>query len=410
MANESLFPDRNKLREHYEQLTEARDGITRALLVRLEQILDTLPSHPTLKGRIKDFPSYFKKYLRLLTLSSKAPATITDIIGIRIICPFIEELVMAEKLVSGNFEVLEVERKGSDYSFKEFGYESIHILIKIPPELVREHEGSACEIAEIQLRTILQDAWAEVEHELVYKAEFTPFDNPMKRKLAAVNASLSLADIIFQEIRSHQRQLNGQLGKRRDSFFKKIEEATDALLFKESAPPEEPVLEADPPPQSISDDSIDSLLLNALYAHNKNQFLQAINFYSRILKMRPDTAICSLIYKHRGMAYFAQSQYEEAIDDFTQALELDPGAHKVAYYRGLVHAVLLQYQAAIEDFTRSLRLYPYQPFCHYRRGQAYYHLEDYPQALADCEAALHLEPQNETAQKFRRLLLQKLKM
>ncbi|MDR2482745.1 MAG: tetratricopeptide repeat protein [Treponema sp.] len=410
MSNESLFPDRNKLRENYERLTEVRDGITRALLVRLEHILDTLPSHPTLKGRIKDFPSYFKKYLRLLSLSSKAPAAITDIIGIRIICPFIEELVMAEKLVSGNFEVLEVERKGSDYSFKEFGYESIHILIKIPPELVREYEGSACEIAEIQLRTILQDAWAEVEHELVYKAEFTPFDNPMKRKLAAVNASLSLADIIFQEIRSHQRQLNGQLGKRRESFFKKIEEATDALLFDEYTPPEENVLEAAPPPQPISDDSIDSLLLNALYAHNKNQFLQAINFYSRILKMRPDTAICSLIYKHRGMAYFAQSQYEEAIDDFTQALELDPAAYKVAYYRGLVHAVRLQYQAAIEDFTQSLTLYPYQPFCHYRRGQAYYHLEDYPQALADCEAALHLEPQNEAAQKFRRLLLQKLKM
>jgi putative GTP pyrophosphokinase len=55
-------------------------------------------------------------------------------------------------------------------------------------------------VCEVQVRTILQDAWAEVEHELVYKAEFTPFDEPMKRKLAALNANLTLSDMLFQEI------------------------------------------------------------------------------------------------------------------------------------------------------------------------------------------------------------------
>ena len=83
---------------------------------------------------------------------------------------------------------------------------------------------------EVQLRTILQEAWAEVEHELVYKAEFTPFDEPMKRKLAALNANLSLSDIIFQEILDYQRRLTSELERRRSAFYGKIEDVMDRPL------------------------------------------------------------------------------------------------------------------------------------------------------------------------------------
>jgi putative GTP pyrophosphokinase len=228
----------------------------------------------------------------------------------------------------------------------------------------------------------------------------------MKRKLAAVNASLSLADIIFQEIRTYQRQLNSELGKRRDSFFKKIEESTDALIFEDI-----PAVDADelPLPQFSTNESIDELLLNALYAHNKNKFDEAIAFYTQILDLQPKADIASLIYKHRGMAFFARSHYNEAITDFVKALELDPGSYKAAYYQGIVSAVLRQYSQSVDAFNRSLEINPYQPYCLYRRGQAFYHLEDYPQALADCEAALALES-FEAAEKFRQLLLAKLKM
>jgi putative GTP pyrophosphokinase len=247
-----------------------------------------------------------------------------------------------------------------------------------------------------------------VEHELVYKAEFTPFDNPMKRKLAAVNASLSLADIIFQEIRSYQRQLNSELGKRRDSFFKKIEESIDTPLLDYEAPPD--VEQASGRSDRAGSDTIDDLLLNALYAHNKNQFARAIEFYSRILALHPDNSTASLIYKHRGMANFAQSQYEDAITDFTHSLELDRASYKAAYYRGVVQAVLQHYNDAIDDFTLSLSTNPYQFFCFYRRGQAFYHLEDYSAALADCESALELDPESEPVRKFRQIVLDKLRM
>jgi putative GTP pyrophosphokinase len=406
---ETFFPNQNSLRKEYEGYTKIRHSVARDLASRLEEALRLLSSRPTIKTRVKGFSSFFKKYIRLLKkdVSSQKPPVITDIIGVRIICPFLEDLVQVEGLLRKNFEVLEIERKGIDHSFREFGYESIHLLLKIPAESIQKLGFPGCDAVEVQIRTILQDAWAEVEHELVYKAEFNPFDDPMKRKLAAVNASLFLADIIFQEIRTYQRQFNGELGKRRDSFFKKIEESTDGLLF---AGEKNENAASPPPPVPSANDSIDDLLLNALYAHNKNQFSEAIAFYSRILELNPDDAIRSLIYKHRGMAFFARSHYEEAVEDFSKSLELDPRSYKAAYYRGIVCSVIERYIPAIESFDTSLAINPYQPYCLYRRGQAYYHLEDYPRALADCEAALALEPENEALKKFRQMLLHKLKM
>ncbi|MDR0289933.1 MAG: tetratricopeptide repeat protein [Treponema sp.] len=402
-----LAPNKAAFKKVFEANSAARNKVIRDIGERVEETFSSLLSHPALKFRVKKFDSYYKKYLRLLKSGIPNP-NITDLIGIRIICPFIEDLTPVERLVEKHFDVTEVERKGH-FTFKEFGYESTHLLIKVPADIVQKRGSCGCDVAEIQIRTILQDAWAEVEHELVYKAEFNPFDTPMKRKLAAVNASLSLADIIFQEIRGYQKELNGQLGKRRETFYQKIEESTDDLLFSgdsgQKAEPPHDVLSLH---QGVS--SIDDLLLDALYAHNKNQFEDAIALYSQILGLRPQDSILSLIYKHRGMAYFAQSKYQEAIEDFTRSLEMDKNSYKTAYYRGLVHSVLKQHAQSIDDFTISLEINPFQAYCLFRRGQAYYHIGDHLQALSDCEASLGMEPQNETVKKFRMLLQGKLKM
>ncbi|MDR1029372.1 MAG: tetratricopeptide repeat protein [Treponema sp.] len=420
------IPDQLILRKTYEAYAQVRILITRDIESILEEKLKFLSSHPIVKGRVKEFESYYKKYIRLLQKDPLCSQDlgITDVIGIRIVCPFFEDLAVVERCLKTNFEVIEIERKGSNYSFKEFGYESIHFLIKIPEPLIKKRGNCGLDVVEIQIRTILQDAWAEVEHELVYKATFTPFDEPMKRKLAALNASLSLADTIFQEVRTYQRQLNRELEKRRNSFFKKIEASIDTpLLTKEQSKKpsqnrqretaiDKIQIDASAPDavDSLENNSIDELLLKALHAHNEHRFTVAIDLYTSILKMEPENTIASLIYKHRGMANFAQSCYEDAIQDFTCSLELDRESYKAVYFRGIVKTVLLQYLEAIDDFTLSLKINPYQAFCHYRRGQAYYHLDDFLKALADCEAALILEPDSKPISRFKKLLLNKLNM
>lgn len=58
------------------------------------------------------------------------------------------------------------------FSQGRLGYQSIHYLVKLPDQKTEWAEYKRFEglIAEIQVRTILQHAWAEMEHDIQYKS------------------------------------------------------------------------------------------------------------------------------------------------------------------------------------------------------------------------------------------------
>jgi putative GTP pyrophosphokinase len=421
------IPDKGALKVVYEGRKPGYARILAELEARLREALEKDSLEPIIKGRVKSFDSWYAKRIRLLRNARAAgsdPIAMTDIVALRAVCPFLGDLTQAESSICSSFTVLDVEHKGAERSFREFGYQSIHLLVELPEDLYRSCDGLESRAFEVQLRTILQEAWAEVEHELVYKAEFTPFDEPMKRKLAALNANLSLSDIIFQEILDYQRRLNSELGRRRSAFYGKIEDAMDKPLDPKRASPapsgaEASGAEAYDPNRSerralgaqrkrIS--TMDDLLLSALSAHNREDYVAASRIYSEILAQSPDGNIAAVVHKHRGMAYFSQSLYKEAIEDFSSSLRFAPADHKAAYYRGVVKSVLQDFVGAIGDFDLALGIHPYHFFSLYRRAMAYWHLEDYPQCLADAEAALKLEPDNAQAGRMKDLALQALKM
>ena len=420
------IPDKFELQKQFESHAVRRAGIVKDLIERIESILSSHDTQLTVTGRLKTFDSYYKKFRKYLKRNVKTPVKLRkyilgnpdiphlpDIMGIRVICPFIDDLGKVEKLIISKMALLQIEHKGKYHKYNEFSYESDHLLVEIPRDILDKWGDTDFNIAEIQIRTHMQNAWAEVEHELLYKIEFTPCDYPMRRKFAAIKASLSLADTIFHEIRGYQKALNKQLKERRSSFFDKIENASDAFLDSDAAP--EPAAAAAVQASNSIEfgyvpGSMDDLLLLALAAHNNNDFDRAIEICSQIINMKPEPNIKSVIFQHRGMAYFAQSKYEKAIDDFTYVTKLNKKAYKAYYYRGVVQSVLQNYTLAIDDFTRALEISPYHTFCLFRRGQAYYHQGDYPQAMSDCDAALALAPNNDRIIKFKELLTHKLKI
>lgn len=416
MENDRIepIPDRSLLEADYRRREDARRSLLAALERQTRAVLERKGFRPTIKGRVKSFDSLYRKLLRTLRLAREAgtPApALTDIVGLRIVCPFLGDLAGVENALREAFGVEEVERKGAERSFKEFGYESIHLLARTPPEFREQYPELGVELFEIQLRTILQEAWAEVEHELVYKAELTPFDEPMKRKLAALNANLSLSDIIFQEIRDYQHRLGEELNSRREAFYAKIEEVIDRSVFSEPVGGAGGARLDDPAElPSSGAETIDDLLLDALYAHNRRNYGQAIDIYSSILGNVLPPALAAVVHKHRGMAYFSESRYEEAIADFGLALELNPNCYKSAYFRGVTRSVVGEYGAGIEDFSRSLRINPYQFYALYRRAQCYWHLGDLPKALGDCEESLKIDPRSREAGGLKRLIHEKLRM
>jgi len=409
------IPDRKQLEEQYSRYKNKFEHLLYDLQHDFRSELKKISLHVTLKNRVKEFDSVYLKVLAKNIDFDKALFTLTDIMGLRIICPFMEDVKTVKAFIRNYCTVVEEERKGENLSFREFGYESIHFLIEIPESLREKYSIDKNFCCEVQIRTILQDAWAEVEHELVYKAEFSPYDEPLKRKLAALNANLSLSDIIFQEIRDYQRQLHTELNKRRFTFNKRIEHKSEEYYMEHSDysninQKKYPGLDKSKYnlQNQLDIGNIDNMLLDALYAHNEGDFESAIFIYSQILDMNPQDYVKPVIYVHRGMAYFGQSLYNLAEKDFTEALKMEPKNDKTHYYRGIVYSINENYTKALSDFNTSLNIDPYQSCVFYSRSQVYFHIGDYPAAMKDCCSAISLKPDYPEAQHFKELIQSKM--
>ncbi len=412
MENTSTaLPQKNKLKEMYDSYGPILSQIMMNIEARLKTTIK-LASMPTYKSRVKSFNSYYRKVLRVKpdeAVQGDHLVTLTDMMGIRIICAFLEDLSEVEKQVCANFDVKEVEHKGAAQNFREFGYESVHILIAIPDNCI---EASQLRIppdtvCEIQIRTILQDAWAEVEHELVYKSEFTPFDMPLRRKLASMNASLSLADIIFQEIRDYQKKLQGEMEARRESFYEQADELTTT-----GVKPDEDETKNISRVSPYVHGTIDDLLLEAIHAHNTGDLDKAVHIYTQILNADPlpPDAVLAVIHKHRGMAYFAQNKYKESLCDFDESVKYDPKGFRALYYKGIVYSVMEEHEKAVEAFTQSINLNEFQSHAHYRRALSYYKLGDDTKAIADLSAAEQLGLNDADCRALHAKLVEKLDM
>jgi ppGpp synthetase/RelA/SpoT-type nucleotidyltranferase len=113
---------------------------------------------------------------------------ITDIVGVRIITYFEDSIEQIAKLVEQKFKV-RFHDSSDKRSEEQFGYRSVHYI---------------CEISnfvfELQLRTILQHAWAEIEHDLGYKVS-DAIPESIRRRFSRVAALLEIADHEFVTIR-----------------------------------------------------------------------------------------------------------------------------------------------------------------------------------------------------------------
>jgi len=378
-------PSRQDLLRSYRAIKPQCERVLRALEEDLRRRLVRLDMHPGLKSRVKAFPSYYRKYIRRVADPNEAEAEriMADLIGIRIICPFLADVTTVETLIRRCYAVEEVERKGEDALPDDFRYKSTHLLLRLPP---RFRGPSGPRYCEVQVRTTLQDAWAEVEHELLYKADASPFHESMKRKMAALNANLTLADMIFQEARDYQRELGAALSTRRAAFHEKVRRDGDSSraagkTVHGSAASTRPVM-----------NGIEELLLEGLQAHSTRSYGKAIRIYGRILSMELADDMRVLLLSHRGMAYFARSMHHRALEDFLSALAIDPGHAGSCHYAGAVYETLGDAKRALAFFNRSLAADPARVDSLVARARVLFHGGEAKRALADCEEALALDP------------------
>ncbi len=121
----------------------------------------------------------------------------------------------------------------------------------------------------------------------------------------------------------------------------------------------------------------------------KGEHDQAISDFSKALEMNP---IYVEVYNNRGRAYDKKDQYDQAISDFNKALEISPGYVQVYINRGIAYGKKSQYDQAISDFNKALEINPRNAFVYTGRGFAYSRKGQYDQAISDFNKALEINP------------------
>ena len=153
----------------------------------------------SIKSRIKTPESIWEKLNRrnLPIDVATIERDLTDIAGIRVICPFQDDIYNVADLLTTQDDVTLVEKKDYIKNPKPNGYRSLHLIIAVPIYLAT---GKKMMKVEVQLRTIAMDFWASLDHKLRYKKNLENSEE-IAQELKECAAIIAGVDVKMQNIR-----------------------------------------------------------------------------------------------------------------------------------------------------------------------------------------------------------------
>jgi ppGpp synthetase/RelA/SpoT-type nucleotidyltranferase len=187
----------DEIKSEFERQQETYRALEREALFVLNRALarSNIKFH-SIPTRVKDIKSFLDKVKRK---ESREPfKDVSDIVGLRVICLFLSDIPRVGQLIRDSFNVVSEDDKIEGVEVDSFGYMSFHFVA----EMRGEYKGPRYEDLggvpfEIQVRTILMDAWANVSHYLDYK---TDVDVPkaLRRDFYALSGLFYIADSHFE--------------------------------------------------------------------------------------------------------------------------------------------------------------------------------------------------------------------
>ncbi|MFZ2843778.1 GTP pyrophosphokinase [Psychrobacter sp.] len=193
----------NAILKEYDSSKILLDNLDRTLLNLINSLLEqkSIRVHQV-QTRVKDRDSLENKIIRKNDKYGSL-SDITDIVGVRIITYFDDEVDQIAAMIEEEFVIDQdnsVDKRKIDND--KFGYRSLHYVANLKRDRINLPEYSSCgeRKFEFQIRTILQHSWAEIEHGLGYKGEFE-IPSTAKRTFYRVAALLEQADIEFVKLK-----------------------------------------------------------------------------------------------------------------------------------------------------------------------------------------------------------------
>jgi ppGpp synthetase/RelA/SpoT-type nucleotidyltranferase len=163
-----------------------------------------------IEKRCKEVSSFRDKVTREGKAYGDPLAKVTDLAGVRVIAFYADDVERVCALIRDEFEVDEDNSadKRQALAYDQFGYLSTHVVVSLGDNRknLPEWRQFAGLKAEVQVRTVLEHAWAAVSRKLQYNS---PQEVPgeLRRKLFRLSALFEVADEQFQELRDKSDQL-----------------------------------------------------------------------------------------------------------------------------------------------------------------------------------------------------------
>ena len=117
------------------------------------------------------------------------------------------------------------------------------------------------------------------------------------------------------------------------------------------------------------------------------QYDQAILDFSKAIEINPQLAHA---YNNRGAAYLYKAQYDQAILDLSKAIEINPRLAHAYNNRGWAYIKKWQYDQAISDFNKTIEIDPRFAEAYFYRAIVYFLAEEYDKSLLDVIKAQQL--------------------
>ena len=105
--------------------------------------------------------------------------------------------------------------------------------------------------------------------------------------------------------------------------------------------------------------TVDVLLERGVDAHESNNLSLARDMYDRVILIEPDIAET---WYRRGVLFFEQGKYDEAILDFEEALNLEPRHFEAWLGLGAIFEAIEEREAALNAYRQVLKLYPHSRY------------------------------------------------
>lgn len=230
----------SSLISEYDTRLKLYEACTASVEILVKTILRTKDEQVhSVSSRVKDRDSYVKKVSRKEG-KYRSISDITDVAGIRIITYFHDDVDRIAAIIASEFE-LDLSNcvdKRASHANDSFGYMSLHYVASFSTTRSELPEYSSYKDIkfEIQIRSILQHAWAEIEHDRGYHNAMS-LPPHISRRFSRLAGHLEIGDSEFAQIRDAIEVYKGDVAEKLSSNPQSIElDEVSITLFVHESP------------------------------------------------------------------------------------------------------------------------------------------------------------------------------